>query len=250
MNHWRQFQENAAKIGLDLTREELDLFRKYTDLLLEANQKTNLTAIRTLPAILTKHYLDSLALLPTIAQTANLSLSELRQKVWSVIDIGSGAGIPGYPFHFLWPSMQLSLVESIQKKAAFLWQVAAALQLPVHIWAERAETLAHQAEHRAQYDLVLARAVAPLNTLIEYTLPFARIDGLVVLPKGGNVDQELGAAQSGIVLLGGSVVALEQIDVPGLEELRTVVIIRKTHATPSLYPRRPGIPAKRPLSPK
>ena len=249
MNYWSAFLENAQKIGIRLDDDELSLFVRYTELLLKNNKKFNLTAIKTIPDILTKHYLDSLAMLPVIARTQHISPDELRHRAWSVIDIGSGGGIPGYPLHFVWPTMHLTLVEATQKKAAFLQQVCQQLHLDVTVLAERTETLGQNSQYRNQYQLVVARAVAPLNILIEYTLPFVRLDGWVALPKGPQVREELAAAQAGIHLLGGTVISCEDIIVPGLAEKRSLLLLRKTHPTPQQYPRRPGIPAKRPLSP-
>ncbi len=242
---WGSFRLAAADLDVALDDENLQKFQAYTEALQDVG--FNITAIRETEAIITKIHLDSLAMLAPVANAANLSVSELRQQSWRALDLGSGAGAPGLPWQIVCPNMQITLVDSIQKKVDFLNAVIQALALPASAIPARAETLGHDPAQREQYHLVMARAVAALPTLVEYTLPFARIGGLVALPKGPKAQQECTAAQSAIDKLGGELLGVFPLEIPGDDAQRTLVLLRKEHATPSNYPRRTGIPAKRPL---
>ena len=248
MTPWNQLIEGASSLGISLDLISVNTFQKYTFLLQEANTHVNLTAISAIPDIITKLHLDSLSLLPHIAAAAGSPLSEFLSFPWKAADIGSGAGIPGLPILFAWPTLQLTLIESIQKKARFLQTVTSTLGLTVSILDERAETVGQNPQQREQYDLVMARAVAPLSTLVEITLPLARLDGLIALPKGAAVEQEVVDARFATQLLGGDLLSVERVLIPGVIQNRTLVLIRKVRPTPSQFPRRPGLPTKRPLS--
>jgi len=242
---WKFFEMAAADLNVPLDDVSLRNFQAYTAALQDVG--FNITAIRETEAIITKIHLDSLAMLAPIAKAANLSMSELRQQHWRALDLGSGAGAPGLPWQIVCPEMQFTLVDSIQKKVDFLNAVVQTLALPATSIQARAETLAHEPAHREQYHLVMARAVAALPTLVEYTLPFARIGGLVALPKGPKAQQECTAAQSAIAKLGGELLSVFPLEIPEDDARRTLVLLRKIQSTPSNYPRRTGIPAKRPL---
>lgn len=245
---WAFLAAGAAQMGAPLSAEQLQQSHLYTDRLLAANQQFNLTAVRDLPSVITKLHLDSLSLLGPIAQAGGLDIAGLRQARWRAVDVGSGAGIPGIPLLLAWPVLRLTLIESVQKKCVFLRQTLADLKLDAVVLGERAEIVGQQPAHRGGYDLVLARAVAELPTLAELTLPLARVGGLVVLPKGAKVHDEVAAAAVAIQMLGGEVAGVKALAVPGVEESRAVVILRKTRPTPPAYPRRPGLPNQRPLS--
>ena len=242
---WDSFQVNAADLDIPLDDATLRKFQSYTAALQDVG--FNITAIRETEAIITKIHLDSLAMLAPVAKAANLSVSELRQQRWRVMDMGSGPGAPGLPWQIICPDMQFTLVDSTQKKVDFLTTVIQALALPASAIQARAETLGHDPAHREQYHLVMARAVAALPTLAEYTLPFAHIGGLVALPKGPMAQQEYTAAQSAIDKLGGELLGVFPLKIPEDDVQRTLVLLRKHQSTPSNYPRRTGIPAKRPL---
>lgn len=245
---WRFLRDGAAQLSAPLNEEQMQLFRGYTELLQATNQQFNLTAVRDLPGIVAKLHLDSLSLLGPIASAAGLDIADLRQSGWRAADVGSGAGIPGLPLLLAWPGLRLSLIESVQKKGVFLRQTLAAINKTALVLIERAEIVGQQPAHRGGYDLVVARAVAEMTTLAELTIPLARVGGLVVLPKGAKASDECAAAGFAIHLLGAEVVGVETLTVPGVEESRAAVILRKTRPTPPAYPRRPGLPAKRPLT--
>lgn len=215
-------------------------FARYADELLAWNEHTNLTAIRSREEIYRKHFEDSLTCIQAWGE----------QPPHRLIDIGAGAGFPGLPLKLVYPAMQLTLVESVAKKTAFCQHIVTLLGLEgVTILAERAETLAQQPQHREQYDWAVARAVASLPILAEYLLPFVRLGGHMLAQKGTltQTQVELQAAANAIHTLGGNLRAVLPVQAAGLEEERCLVIIRKAAPTPARYPRRPGMPAKKPL---
>ncbi len=238
----------AESLGVPLTPDQIDLFRHYTDLLLAANQRMNLTALRDEDALTLRYHLDALALLPIIAQAAGLTPDELRRGAWRAADVGSGGGAPAIPLAIAWPGLRYALIESIAKKARFLEDAARALHLPLTVINARAEEVGRDPVHREAYDLVTARAVAALPALVELTLPLARVGGLAVYPKGPRAQEEADAARRAIELLGGELLGVEEIVVPDVEEARFAVVVRKIAPTPARYPRRPGLPVKRPLT--
>lgn len=246
---WELLAAGAAQLGVPLSPDQLADFQRYTALLLETNRRFNLTALRDVESIVPKLHLDSLSLLGPIAAAAGLPLPELRRQPWRLADVGSGAGIPGLPLLLAWPALRLTLIEAVQKKAKFLTTVIFALQKEAEVLAERAEVVGQDAQQRQRYDLATARAVAPLPTLVELTLPLLRVGGLAALPKGPGVHAELAQARAAISLLGGEVAAVHDLLIPGVTEPRTLLLIRKIAATPAAYPRRPGLPTKAPLSP-
>jgi 16S rRNA (guanine527-N7)-methyltransferase len=237
----------AAELGIPLTADQRAAFRRYTQLLLEANTRLNLTALRDEQALTRRFHLDALALLPVIARAANLPPDELRRQSWRAVDVGSGGGAPAIPLAIAWPDLRYTLIESIAKKARFLTQTAQALGLPLTVLNARAEEVGHDPTHRESYDLVTARAVAALPTLVELTLPLLRVGGLAAFPKGPRAEEEARDATFALERLGGELIEIAAVQVPGVEKPRFVVILRKIAPTPENYPRRPGMPAKRPL---
>ncbi len=175
-------------------------------------------------------------------------MDELGVIASPAIDIGSGAGFPGVPIKIARPDLRITLLEATGKKARFLEELIADLGLPgVSIVNERAETLAHDPEHREAYALAMARAVAPLRVLLELSLPFLRVGGHLAAVKGSGAEREVREAAHSLEILGGEVVAMRKVDVPGPGPEPTLVVVRKVQATPGRYPRRPGVPSKRPL---
>jgi len=226
----------SAAWGLPLAPAQIEQFAIYLDELRAWNERINLTAIADPDEIVTRHFLDSLR--------CALSWGEAPT---SLIDIGAGAGFPGLPLKILRPALQLTLVESIAKKAAFLRHIANVLELSnVTVLIERAEAVGQNPAQRERYDVTTARAVAELRVLAEYCLPLCCVGGRFLAPKGAQIDAELAAAGPALARLGGRVVAVESVKLPGVEP-RSLIVIEKIGSTPPQYPRAPGVPAKRPL---
>jgi 16S rRNA (guanine527-N7)-methyltransferase len=238
--------QGCEVLGIELSQEQIAQFEGYCQLLREWNQKINLTAIDDYEGVQTKHFLDSLVALPLIGEEQSQAISQLAPL--RAIDVGAGAGFPGLPLKIAWPSLDLTLLDGTGKKIRFMETVVAELGLTgVKLVQGRAEEIAHQEDFRGQYDLVLARAVARLNTLAEYLLPFGRLDGLVVIYKGPGAAQEFVEAGKAIQTLGGETVRFAPVRVPFLDEERRVLLIRKVRKTPGTYPRQQGLPRKQPL---
>lgn len=233
--------DDARVLGVCLSDGVASQFAHYHTELVRWNRRANLTAIIGWDAVRTRHFLDSLS------AAAVLPAATLRSG--ALIDIGSGAGFPGIPLKLAYPSMRVTLVEATAKKTAFLAHVCAELDLQdTATLNSRAETLAHEPDLRERFDAVLARAVADTATLAELTLPFARVGGLVALHKKGDIRAELERAQCAIETLGGALREVKPVNIPGLNDDRALVVLEKMRPTPAKYPRRPGIPAKRPLA--
>ena len=231
----------ATKLGLQLNSKQLEQFRLYYQELVEWNQRVNLTAITDDQDVQIKHFLDSLTV--TLAFKPPTSSSGLN-----IIDVGTGAGIPGLPLKILFPEIKLVLLEATAKKAAFLHHLYPKLELGnVEIVVGRAEEVAHLAQYREKFDIVLARGVASLPTLVELTLPFCTVGGSFIAQKKGAIDLEVRQAAKATSLLGGKLREVRGIDLEEFTDERQLIIIDKVSPTPQQYPRRSGIPVKRPI---
>jgi len=229
--------EGAKSLGLNLTSQNLEAFQIYYQELVTWNERFNLTTITAYEEVQVRHFLDSLS-----------SLLVIGDPGIRAIDVGSGPGFPGLPLKILHPELRLTVLESVGKKVRFLEHITQRLGLEgVEIVRGRAEELGRDPDYREQFDLVLARAVAALPTLLEYTLPFCRVGGIFLAHKGSKIQQELKLAQKALRLLGGNLREVRDLRLLGLDGLHSLVVIEKVCPTPSRYPRRPGIPAKRPL---
>ena len=227
-----------ALFNVHITGRQMMSLITYEKELMEWNQKFNLTAIRESGSIRTKHFLDSLTCLIALREAPPARL----------IDIGTGAGFPGIPLKIVIPAMHLTLVESVSKKADFCQHVVAALGLEgVDVLTARAEEVGQMVQHRQKYDWAISRAVAAMPTLVEYLLPLIRIGGRILAQKGENAPAETQTAEYAIHLLGGCLHQLIPISLPGVVDERYLVVIDKIAATPPVYPRRVGIPTKKPL---
>lgn len=235
----KQLAQNVQSVlGIKLTASQLASLECYEQQLLEWNLRFNLTAIQEPDKIRTKHFLDSLTCLIAMRETA----------MERVIDVGTGAGFPGVPLKIIYPRMQLTLVESVRKKVDFLRHLVTTLGLEqVEILNERIETIGQMPAHRQQYDWAIARAVAVLPVLAEYLIPLARVGGAVIAMKGENAPAEVQNAEHAFRVLGGHLRKLIPVALPGVADERYLVVIDKVAATPLDYPRRVGIPAKKPL---
>lgn len=226
------------RIGLD--RDQVEAFRTYEQSLLTEGRRAGLTAIRDSESIQRRHFLESLALL--------VALEEAGALGERAIDIGSGAGFPGLPIKIARPQLRLTLLEATGKKATFLRSLVERLGLrDVTVVHGRAEELAHDPAHRGAYDLALARALSSLPALVELALGFLRTGGLLAAPKGSRAEREVKEAAAALAACGGTVQAVRPLVLPWAGAAPTLVIIRKVSDTPERFPRRPGIPAKRPL---
>ena len=231
----------AKKLGLQLNPRQLKQFHIYYQELVDWNQRVNLTTVTDYEEVQIRHFLDSLTV--TLAWRQQINSLEFH-----LIDVGTGAGMPGIPLKILLPDIKLVLLDSTAKKAAFLHHVKQKLGLNnVEIVVGRAEEIAHESQYRERFDTVLSRAVAPLSTLVELTLPFCTIGGSFIAQKKGAINQEISQAGKAISLLGGNLREVKRIDLPEFTDERRLIIIDKLSPTPQLYPRRPGVPSKRPL---
>ena len=240
MSAKNKLKTGAQELGLDLSKEQLDILLEYMEILREWNQKINLTAIDDPEEIVVKHFLDSLSLL----QTLDLSGEE------RVIDIGTGAGFPGLVLKIIYPNLRLTLLDSVKKKVNFLRQAAYQLDLDldtIEFIHGRAEDLGRNRQHREQYDYAIARAVAYLNILSEYALPFVKVGGQFIAQKGENAKKEVVDSQVALEKLGGETVNLAPVDLPYNDDDRYLIVIEKIMATTSQYPRQAGTPKKKPL---
>lgn len=232
--------QGAGEAGVILTSEQLDQFETYYQELALWNRRVNLTSITGYQEVQVGHFLDSL----TVCLAAPEGLSATSR----VMDVGAGGGFPGLPLKLAFPSIHLVLIDSAGKKAAFLEHLVSLLKLDgVEVLTGRAEDLAHRPGLRESFDLVLARGLARLPVLLEYSLPFCRTGGKTVAHKHGGLDEELKSAARALETLGGRLVSEVPVQVTGLTDNRVLVVVEKMTATPEMYPRRTGVPAKRPL---
>ena len=234
--------EGARQLGIELNAKQVKQFELYYQKLIEWNKKINLTAITDYQEAQVKHFLDS------ITVTLTLTREEMSKANFNIIDIGTGAGFPGMPLKILLTKARLVLVDSTAKKVAFLRCVTQELELDnVEIVCGRAEEIARLPLYRQQFDLVVSRAVASLPVLVELALPFCRIGGKFVAQKKGEVEQEIKRAGKAIEALGGKLDQTKRVELEGLSDERYLVMIDKIYPTPEKYPRRPGIPVRRPI---
>ncbi len=244
--HLTQLQAGCREMGLSLDVQQLAQFELYYRELVEWNEKFNLTAITAYMEVQIKHFLDSLVALPLIVTELGESLP--LQRSLHLLDVGTGAGFPGIPLKIVAPSLNVMLMDGTGKKITFLREIVAKLGLNnVEVVQGRAEEMGSNPLYRGQFDLVTARAVASLNTLVEYLIPLVCRGGLAVIYKGASAPQEFVAARKAIELLGGETVQLAPVKVPLLDEQRFVLLIKKSHPTPERFPRGQGLPRKKPL---
>lgn len=240
--------DGAQKLGIPLTDDQLGLYQIYYETLIEWNQRINLTRITDCEEIQTKHFLDSLSCWEVIARAWNVSARE-TEVGFQAIDVGSGGGFPGVALKIALPALRLTLLEATGKKAEFLQILVERLGLAdVTVVKARAEEVGQSPDQRERYDLALARALAEMAALAELTLPLVRVGGLVIAQKGEYPATEVEAARRAIHTLGGQVKEIVPAAIPGLDDARHLVVLEKVSPTPSKYPRRPGMPAKRPLA--
>lgn len=228
--------ESAAQAGFELSALQLEQFEKYYEMLVETNKVMNLTALTEPQDVAVKHFVDSLM----------AYADYFPGKV--LADVGTGAGFPGIPLKIYCPSLKVVLIDSLAKRLNFLQRVIAELGLKdiecVHL---RAEDAGKNPAHREKYDIVTARAVARLSVLSEYCLPLVKVGGVFVALKGAKYQEEIAAAGKALNVLGGKLIEAKKVELPGLNDGRAVVTIKKVKASPKAYPRKAGLPDKNPL---
>ena len=230
----------AESLGIRLGPSQLGQFRRYFDELVDWNSRINLTSVTGWEEVQTRHFLDSL--------TISLAVPPEVLRSGCFIDVGSGAGFPGVPLKIAYPGLRATLIDSTSKKTAFLATLKDLLELPdLEVRTGRAEALARETGLRESFDFAVVRAVASVSVLAELALPFCRIGGFAVLQKRLGIAPEVERAQCAILATGGRLRELKEVRVDGVPEATGLVVIEKVSPTPQRYPRRPGIPAKRPL---
>ncbi len=231
--------EKLSEVGMSLADEQMGQMSEYYSLLIEWNEKMNLTAVTEPQEAAVKHVLDSLM----IAQVLHS-----EQMVGPAADVGTGAGLPGIPLRIAYPDLEISLIDSLRKRLSFLEAVIERLALKsVGVFHFRAEDAGRSQQHREKYPLVVARAVARLPVLLEYCLPLCKVGGLFVAYKGPGVAEEVEAGAKAAEALGGKLIEMKEYDLPEGMGQRSLVVYTKEASTPNKYPRKAGMPAKQPL---
>lgn len=233
-----QFERLLLEQKLTLTARQQEQFERYYQLLIEWNKKINLTALTGREEVYLKHFYDSLS------PAFYFNFEEISM----VADIGSGAGFPGLPLKICFPHLKLTIIDALKKRILFLEHLVDHLNLKgVTLLHDRAEMAGHKPEHRQQYDLVMARAVAQLPVLAELCLPFAKVGGSFIAMKGSKGLAEVEQSKRALATLGGALEVVHRFELPEDAGQRQLIVIRKEKPTPKRYPRQPGLPAKKPL---
>ena len=231
-----KMQEKSNVLGIRFSVEQTEQFFEYMNLLIEWNEKMNLTAIIEPEEIILKHFIDSITILKEIPDGSKL------------VDVGTGAGFPGIPLSIMNSTLKITLVDSLNKRLIFLQEVISKLQLQnVEIVHARAEEFGQNKKYRESFDIATSRAVANLSTLSEYLIPLVKLGGKTINMKAANAKEEINEAQKAIDTLGGTIEKVEEFSLPQSDIGRTVIIIKKDKKTPIKYPRKPGTPSKEPI---
>ena len=236
------FEKGLEQLSITLSGEQKQQFLTYYEYLVEKNKVMNLTAITEYEEVITKHFLDSLA----VVKTSCFKPEKLAGK--RLIDIGTGAGFPGIPLKIAFPELEILLLDSLNKRINFLNEVTEMLGLTkINTVHGRAEDYAKQKGYRESFDFCVSRAVANLSTLSEYCIPFVKVDGSFVSYKSGKIDEELSQAENAVKFLGGKVTDVVRFLLMDTDMDRSFVVIKKTKPTAKKYPRKAGLPSKEPL---
>ena len=233
---FEKMQEKSTILGIDFLVEQTEQFFEYMNLLIEWNEKMNLTAITDPEEIILKHFIDSITILKDIDDNSK------------VVDVGTGAGFPGIPLSIMNPTLKITLVDSLNKRLIFLQEVVDKLNLRnVEIVHARAEEFGQDKKYRERFDISTSRAVANLSTLSEYLIPLVKVGGKVISMKASEANEEIEAAKKAIEVLGGTIEKINEFNLPQSDIGRTVIIIKKQKNTPNKYPRKAGTPSKEPI---
>ncbi len=228
--------KHLKEINIELKKEQTEKFYKYMNLLLEWNEKINLTAITEPEEVILKHFVDS------------LTISKYIEKGTKLIDMGTGAGFPGIPLKILRDDIEITLADSLNKRINFLNEVIKELNLKnIQTVHTRAEEFGKNKKYRESFDIATSRAVANLSTLSEYLIPLVKPSGKTICMKGSEIKEEVEMARKAIEILGGKIEQEESFNLPNSDMKRNVIIIKKVKNTPAKYPRKPGMPAKEPI---
>lgn len=238
MDREQLLKESAASLRIELSGQQTEQFIRYYEILVEWNSFMNLTGITEYEEVVQKHFVDSLALCKAI------DLNEAE----TLIDIGTGAGFPGIPLKIVYPQLQVTLLDSLQKRIRFLDEVIAQLGLTgIETIHGRAEDFAKPSMKREQYDVCVSRAVANLSSLSEYCLPYVKVGGYFIPYKSGKTEEELAEAKKAVFILGGKIEEEVKFMLPQSDISRSLIKIKKTAATPKKYPRKSGMVTKEPI---
>ena len=234
----KEFITELKKLNIEVTPLMLERLEKYYNLLIEYNQKINLTRITEKQDVYLKHFYDSITLIKAIDLNQNLK----------VCDIGTGAGFPGLVLKIVFPNLQITLVDALNKRINFLNDVKEKIKLEnMEAIHSRAEEFCQNKKYREKFDIAVSRAVANLSVLAEYLLPAVKVGGQVICMKGSQVEEELNDAKFALKELGGKIKSVDEFFLPGTDMKRNVIIVEKIKETPKKYPRKAGTPAKQPL---
>lgn len=234
------FEKDLKQLHLELSKKQILQFISYYELLIDWNSRMNLTAITEFEDVLKKHFIDSLSLISAV--------SDLAQKQYDLIDVGTGAGFPGIPLKIAFPNLKITLLDSLNKRIQFLNEVICKLELQdIEAVHGRAEDFAKPDQFRERFDLCVSRAVANLSTLSEYCIPFVKPGGFFISYKSEKVNVELEEAKKAISVLGGSFQKNIEFLLPHSDITRNFIVIQKKNKTPLKYPRKAGLPSKEPI---
>lgn len=237
-----RLKEQALQLNIDLTNEQILQFQKYYEMLVEKNKVMNLTAITEIEDVITKHFLDSIALSYVYPSIKNADLN------LKILDLGTGAGFPGIPLKIAFPHLNIVLMDSLNKRVKFLQEVIETLDLKKIVAVHgRAEEAARNVIYREKFDLCVSRAVANLSTLSEYCIPFIQVNGNMISYKASEIEEEVAQAKRAFHILGGKLIDIKKIILPNSEIERSFVIIHKNNKTPKAYPRKAGTANKEPI---
>lgn len=233
---FNKMKENEKYLKISFSVEQLEQFFVYMNLLIEWNEKMNLTAIVEPNEIILKHFIDSITILKEIDNNSK------------IIDVGTGAGFPGVPLSIMNPTLKITLADSLNKRLIFLQEVVNQLGVRnIEIIHARAEELGQSKKYREDFDVATSRAVANLSTLSEYLIPLVKKGGKIISMKAGGAQEEIETAKKAIKILGGRIERIEEFKLPQTEIDRTIILIKKEERTPNKYPRKAGIPNKDPI---